>query len=136
MLVIVSMETTRMVNSSFGFGIGDIEVFLRDDSPSCFWNHPEWRNPLVLREVVSLWHILISKVDLEAWVYSCLCGECVVERLKIGRVLGSQTKKWPSIHMLNQICIENILQLDHSTCVCSGHAVVRDDYHIDNLSQI
>ncbi len=125
-----------MVNNSLCFCIRDIEFILRDNSPACLWNHPEGCNSLVLREVVSLWHVLIPKIDFEAWAQSSLCSECVVEKLKISGVLWAQAVKRPSIHMLDQTRIEDILQLDHSVYVRGCHAVIRNDHHIDNVSQI
>jgi hypothetical protein len=67
----------------------DIKLVLGHDGPTGLGNYPERSNSLVLREVVSLGHIFVPKIDLEGRVGRRLYREDVIELLELRGVLGS-----------------------------------------------
>ncbi|KAI7001246.1 hypothetical protein KC329_g115 [Hortaea werneckii] len=108
MLIVVAMEPHgRVCHLLVEPGL-HVEFVFRYDSPASFRNDPERCYAVIVAEVVPLWHVIIAQVDFEGTFTGC----CRM-------VLGHRGAN----HLYAQSS-------------CCGHAVIRDDYHVNDIGKI
>jgi hypothetical protein len=72
MFMVVAMESPWMVDLFFRFGNRQIHFFLCYECPACLGDDPEGSDAVIAGEMVALWHIFVTKVDVNAGVAFCV----------------------------------------------------------------
>ena len=90
MLMVISVQSTGVIDSSRRNGLLQIHFALLHKGPSCLGDKPQGSDALVAREVISLRHVDIAEIDVHIWVCFGLLDQVIVDGLGVGGVFRSQ----------------------------------------------
>lgn len=99
MLMVVAVESSWMIDVAVLLRFLNVEFILVDDCPAGFGDDPKWCDAVALREVVSLRHVFVAKINFDIWIILSTFLDLVVQTAKVRWVLWPETVEWPAVNV-------------------------------------